>query len=455
MSIAYPELAAIRLGYGLSPLMPPPADAAAVLASVKVTAARPPEMTTAEAQAQQVATLQARHRAKEGEAQKQAFDLVKRDVYGRTAASYQARLAHAAGAPVGFGERLAQFWADHFTVRTTTLPQRWLSPAFIEEAIRPHIGGRFADMLKAAVTHPAMVLYLNQNQSVGPDSPAAKARRKGGMPGLNENLARELMELHTLGVGATYSQEDVRSLANLLTGLTYDAREDVRFVARRAEPGADTVLGKSYGGRKPRIEDIHAVLDDLAVHPATARHLATKLAMHFSSDEPDPGMVADLTNAYARSDGDLMAVYAVLVAHPALAAQFRQKVRQPFDFIAAALRALGLSADAAMAINQKQARRWLRDPLEVMGQPLDAVPGPDGWPEEAGAWIRPQLLAERIDWAMTAPSRLVDPLPDPRRFVQTALGSTASEGVVWAVPKAESVREGVGIVLASADFNRR
>lgn len=454
MSIAYPELAAIRLGYGLSPLVPPPADPAAVLGSVAVTAARPPEMTTAEAQAQQVATLQARHRAKDGEAEKQAFNMVKRDVYGRTAASYQARLAHAAGAPVGFGERLVQFWADHFTVRTTTLPQRWLSPAFIEEAIRPRIGGRFADMLKAAITHPAMVLYLNQNQSVGPASPMARARRKG-MPGLNENLARELLELHTLGVDASYSQEDVRALARLLTGLTYDAREDVRFMPRRAEPGADTVLGRTYGGRKARIEDIYAVLDDLAVHPATARHLAAKLAVHFSSDEPDADMVADLTDAYARSDGDLMAVYAVMVAHPALAAQFRQKVRQPFDFVAAAMRALGVTAEAAMAIEQKQARRWLRDPLEVMGQPLDAVPGPDGWPEEPGAWIRPQLLAERIDWAMTAPGRLVDPLPDPRAFVQTALGSTASEGVLWAVPRAESVREGVGIVLASADFNRR
>lgn len=454
MAIAYPELAAIRLGYGLSPLMPPPADAAAVLASVAVTAARPPEMTTAEAQAQQVETQQVRRNARDDEARRKAYGAVRRDVTSRAAISHQARLAHAAGAPVGFGERLVQFWADHFTVRTGGAAQRWLAPAFVEEAIRPNIGGRFADLLKAAITHPAMVLYLNQNQSVGPSSAAARARRKG-TPGLNENLARELLELHTLGVGADYSQDDVRGLASLLTGLTYDPREEVRFAPRRAEPGADVVLGKSYGGGRARIEDIHAALDDLSVHPATARHLATKLAVHFSSDEPDTGMVADLTDAHARSDGDLMAVYAVLAEHPALAAQFRQKVRQPFDFIAAALRALGMTADAAMAIGQRPARRWFRTPLEVMGQPLDGVPGPDGWPEEPAAWIRPQLLAERIDWSMTAPARLVKPLPDPRLFVRTALGSTASEGVLWAVPKAESVREGVGIVLASADFNRR
>ena len=454
MSIAYPELAAIRLGYGLSPLMPPPADAAAVLASVAATASRPPGMTTAEAQAQQLATSEARRAAKGDEAQAEAFKAMQRMIYARAASSYQARLAHAAGAPVGFGERLVQFWADHFTVRTSPLPQRWLAPAFVEEAIRPQIGARFGDMLRAATTHPAMVLFLNQNRSIGPASPYAKARQED-TPGLNENLARELIELHTLGVDADYTQEDVRALARLLTGLTYNPREEGRFAAKRAEPGADIVLGKSYGGRKARIEDIHAVLDDLAVHPSTARHIATKLAVHFSSDEPDPAMIADLTEAYQASDGDLMTVYRVLVAHPALPAQFRQKVRQPFDFMAAGLRALGLTTDATMGLELKKVRRWLRTPLQIMGQPLDAVPGPDGWPEAAAAWIRPQLLAERINWAMTVPERLTEPLPDPRVFVETTLGATASEGVLWAVPKAESVREGVGIVLASSDFNRR
>lgn len=454
MGIAYPELAAIRLGYGLSPLTPPPADAAAVLASVAATAARPPAVTTTEGLAQQAEALEARRRSGDDAASKEAWDAMRAAINDRAEALFQARLAHAAGAPVGFGERLVQFWADHFTVGSGGPPERLLAASFIEEAIRPHVGGRFADLLKAATTHPAMLLYLNQNRSVGPRS--VFARRRNGGQGLNENLARELLELHTLGVEADYTQQDVRGLAKLLTGLTYSAEGGTMFLPRRAEPGAETVLGKEYGGARPaRIEEIHAALEDLAVHPATAQHIARKLAVHFYSDEPDAAMVADLAAAWTRSGGDLMAVYAVLVAHPALAAQFRQKVRQPFDFVAASLRALGVSADAAVAIEPRRSRRWLRAPLNVMGQPLDRVPGPDGWPEEATAWIRPQLLAERIDWAMSAPQRLVEPLPDPRAFVGAALGSTASEGVLWAVPKAESVREGVGIVLASADFNRR
>jgi uncharacterized protein (DUF1800 family) len=187
-------------------------------------------------------------------------------------------------------------------------------------------------MLMAVATHPAMLLYLDQAQSVGPNS-ARGARRDRG---LNENYARELMELHTLGVGAVYSQDDVRQLAELLTGLAVDPVAGFVFDARRVEPGPERVLGRDYAG--DGIEAIRAVLADLAARPETARHLAHKLAVHFVADDPDPGLVTAMEAAFRDSGGDLVAVTAALLAHPAAWAEAAAKARQPFDFVVAALR---------------------------------------------------------------------------------------------------------------------
>ncbi len=471
MSIAFPELAAIRLGYGLSPVLPPPATPAEVLAEAEAVAAQPPVYTTAEAQQAQVEYNRldkARRKdrkdgaaadAGDGEAERtpaqKQFIAYRQELSGRRNAYLTTRVIQCATARAGFGDRLIQFWADHFTTRAGGAGLHPMSVAFVEEAIRPHIFGPFERLLAAAETHPAMVIFLDQNRSVGPTSRAARSARRRQL-GLNENLAREVLELHTLGVSSGYTQADVRGLAALLTGLGYAPEEEVRFFPRRAEPGADVVLGRSYGGSGPgSMDDILAVFGDLARHPDTATHIAGKLAVHFVSDEPEEALVADLAAAWRESGGDLPRVYAVLVEHPALARQFRQKVRQPFDFLAASLRALGLQADMAADLPPRRLRRALLDPIRAMGQPWFGASGPDGWPEAGEAWIRPQLLAERIDWAMNVPIRLVDPLPDPRGFLETALGGTAGEALVWAVPKAESIREGVGVVLASSDFNRR
>ncbi|MFN4204411.1 MAG: DUF1800 family protein [Tabrizicola sp.] len=358
----------------------------------------------------------------------------------------RAVFARALGSDDPFRERLVAFWANHFTVVPRNRIEAALPSALIDEAIRPHVTGRFADMLRAVTTHPAMLIYLNQDASFGPGSPKGKRQKKG----LNENLARELLELHTLGVGSAYSQRDVRQLAELLTGLAVRPGGYV-FDDRRAEPGAETVLGVTYSGTGEA--PVLQVLDDLAARPETAGHLASKLAVHFVADAPDPGLVADLAARFRATEGDLAAVAAALIEHPA--ALKGEKTRQPFDYMVAAMRALGLGADAISGLSPRAFRRLVLLPLQAMGQPFQRAPGPDGWPEAAADWITPQGLAARIDWAMQAPERLVRPLPDPRAFLTAALGARAGEKLAWAVGAAESGRDGVGLVLASPEFNRR
>ena len=358
----------------------------------------------------------------------------------------KAILARAVGSDDPYRERLVAFWADHFTVTARNRIERPLPSILVDEAIRPHVDGRFADMLVAVTTHPAMLIYLNQEASFGPGSPKGKRQKKG----LNENLARELLELHTLGVGAGYSQGDVGELAELLTGLSVEA-EGFAFDPKRAEPGLEKVLGARYDGKG--MAPILQVLQDLAARPETARHLAGKLAVHFVSDTPDPALVGDLTAVYQRSGGDLRQLSEALVAHPLTATGV--KARQPFDFLGASLRALGVGPEVILGLEQRAFRRLILQPLEAMGQPFQRAPGPDGWPEAEADWITPQGLAARVTWAMQVPERLVRPLPDPRAFLTVALGARAGEQLVWAVNAAESARDGVGLVLASPEFNRR
>lgn len=361
-------------------------------------------------------------------------------------------LARAVQTEDGYAERLVRFWADHFTVRTGNPEARLLISAFADDAIRPHVAGRFSDMLRAAVLHPGMLGSLDQTSSVGPESQMGKRRNLG----LNENLGRELLELHTLGVDGGYTQTDVRQTALLLTGLGVNGELGTVFEPRRAEPGAETVLGRSYGGSgKARIEDIHQLLDDLAAHPTTARHLCSKLAVHFVSDTPDPGLVADLLAVWSRTDGDLLAVSIALAEHPAANRPVLEKARQPFDFIVCALRALGIKGEKVAAWNNRTLRRAALAPMASMGQRWQTPNGPDGWEEALDYWITPQALATRINWSMHMPSHLRPDLPDARKFVDDALAGLADDGLRRTVLRAERNAEGVGLVLASPQFNRR
>lgn len=455
MSFGFPELAAIRLGFGLSPLMPPPADAEAVLSGPALAGPGPEAVTTAwasEIAMHYRAGLKARREGRPEAPESLAAD---QQVRALPVEDLRRRVVRALDDPIGFGERLVQFWCDHFTARAVNKVNTGLGMAFQDEAIRPHLNGRFEDMLFAAETHPMMLIYLDQISSRGPNSAFVK-RRPDRNFGLNENLAREAMELHTLGVGAQYSQQDVRELAELLTGLGFTYDQGFSFKPALAEPGAETVLGTSYGGgRQGGLDDIRAALRDLARRPETALYVSRKLAVHFVADEPPQDLVDAMASVWRDSGGDLPQVYRVLVTHPALAETLRAKVRQPFDLVVAGLRALGVTGGQIAALEPQMFRRTVWNHLGTMGQPWNQPKGPDGWPEEAEAWIAPQTMAARINWALRMPRLLLGDLPDPRQMLATTFGGTQSAQLAWAVPKAESAAEGVVLILASSDFNRR
>jgi uncharacterized protein (DUF1800 family) len=364
-------------------------------------------------------------------------------------------LARAIDSPDGFRERLVWFWQDHFTTTPRRVEETLISASRTDHAIRPHVAGRFADMLRAAILHPSMLLYLDQVYSIGPESEVAEKRPVG----LNENLARELMELHTLGVSGGYAQADVRQLAELLTGLVLVGRGRTGFQQNRAEPGAEQVLGRSYDGEG--IDPILAVLDDLARHPDTARHLSRKLATHFLSDTPDEAVIDRMAAAYLANDTALLPVYAEMLGDPAALSTTFGKVRPPMEIIAAGMRAIGLRGSDVMALERRLLRRHVRVPLIAMGQGWEDAKGPDGWPEDADTWMTAQRVAARISWAMQAPTALwaarggKQRLPDPRQVLDRALGPISGPVLQQAVTRAETARDGVGIVIASPEFNRR
>ncbi|SER73894.1 Uncharacterized conserved protein, DUF1800 family [Tranquillimonas rosea] len=449
------DIAAIRMGYGLGGA-PMPEDPDAIVAGLLTDDdQRKAYPMTGLAQASVLAAqLQAARRdlRKGVDGAKDEAKTLRRAVIAARDGAARQRLARILDTDTPFRERLTGFWVDHFTA-VGQGPGRWaLVPAFVDEAVRPNIAGRFADLLKAAVLHPLMLEYLDQSRSAGPNSRVGRTQRRG----MNENLAREVLELHTLGSTGTYSQADVRQFAELLTGMTYTPRKGVRFQPALAEPGPESVLGATYGGPGgPAQADITEFLEDLAVHPDTARHVARKLAVHFQADTPDPDLVASLERAYRDSGGALTEVYRALLSHPAMWTEPGGKAKQPFDFVASSFLALGMQGSEVAGWKRRDWRQYVEQPMVKMGQDFFSPPGPDGWPEAADAWITPQGLSQRIVWSMRTPAALRDTLPDPRAFVQTALGSTASRRLAWAVGAAETRPQGVGLVLSAPEFNRR
>ncbi len=446
-------LAAIRFGTGLSPGAARGDDAGSLLAAL----AEPDRAAETypvrpfaywRGYARELSTARTARRMNEPGAEA-AFD----DLASARAlvvhADMTAFLARTAYGPSGFRERLTLFWANHFTTagrgayRTPTV-------AHIDEAIRPNLTGSFSDLLRAAALHPAMLYYLDQSRSAGPNSEVGLKGRRG----LNENLARELLELHTLGAAGGYSQTDVEGLALLLTGATFTTDDGFKFRRSMAEPGEIAVLGRTYGREQPRLADIETALDDIAAHPDTARHVATRLARHFVADDPDPDLVAHLEARYLATGGALTPVYEALLEHPSAWAPDLRKVRPPYDFVVASIRALGVSAETLTGMSAKDAAAQLGRPMGRMGQPFLQAPDPAGWPDSGTEWITPQGLAARIAWSMTAPRRLAGE-QDPRLLLDAALSDAADDDLRRAAAGAETRWEGVGIILASPAFNRR
>ena len=455
-----PETAAIRFGTGLSPSIAPPGSVAEMMATLRgqdIMASRfaVPVFEDILLRLTEVGRLQKIKRRQKGtEAAKAADKAIRKLKQGarRDQAEWLTRVvSRAVFTPDGFRERLTRFWADHFTVEGKQGIMRGVASTYVEEAIRPNLTGSFATLITEAVTHPMMLLYLDQESSAGPGSPFAK--RKGR--GINENLARELLELHSLGVNGGYTQTDVRELAELLTGMSFTRQDGFVFRPEMAEPGAETVLGASYGGPTPDMGDIRAFLADLAVKPETADHIAWKLAVHFVSDAPPEDLITALKEVFLASAGDLAAVYETLLSHPSSWRPSDEKVKQPIGFVTSALRALQVDEYRLDELTPKTAGLYLSLPMRVMGQSWENPTGPDGWPEEAAAWITPQGVAGRIQWAMAVPRVLRPKLPDPRQLLTDALGARATDALRFAAQGAETKWEGVGLVLASPAFQRR
>ncbi|MCZ4354333.1 DUF1800 domain-containing protein [Roseovarius aestuarii] len=457
----HPERAEIRFGCGLSPRVPPPTSVDDMMARLTgpdlMASALPiPDFDAYRPRMSKVHAIKKVQKAgktkKERKAALKTYRKLRRATRDDAAGWLGQMMLRRAMTEDGLRERLVSFWADHFTARGNgrIWPQGQLP--YIEQAIRPNISGRFSDLLRAAALHPLMVKYLDQSKSIGPHSVTGKKRGKGA--GLNENLAREMLELHTLGVDGPYSQDDVQALARLLTGVTFKLKHGFVYSQKQAEPGPHVLLGHSLGGKKPTLAHIHNTLDMLATHPATARHIARKLAMHFVSDQPDPTMVAAMTTRFTDTGGDLAAVIRTMLEHPAAWQDGPGNVKRPVDFVGSALRALDVVPKHVPTGNAKDMQALFIAPLTLMGQPLEAPPGPDGWPEADADWITPQRLAARLQWAMAAPFQLRKTLPRPEKFAQTALGSTLTEPVRFAAAAAETRAEGIGLILASPAFQR-
>ncbi len=358
----------------------------------------------------------------------------------------RARGAAALAAGTGFAERLVWFWSNHFCVSVAkNRLVRTLAGAFEREAIRPHVFGRFADMLAAAETHPAMLIYLDNRMSIGPGSRAGIRTGRG----LNENLAREILELHTLGVGGGYAQSDVAALAAVLTGWTVAGPKGGKgepgsaiFDSARHEPGAKAVLGRTYPDDGPG--QLGAVLRDLATHPSTALFVATKLARHFVADVPPPSLVDALARRFDETGGDLAAVSLALLDAPEARAPDRGKVRSPQEFLFASLRLLGDGAGDPGEIAGS---------LRALGQPMWEPPGPNGFPDLAGHWLSPEGIEARMETALALAGRTDG--PEPADLLSEAFGGGASEATAKAVRRAESRGQAIALLLMSPEFQRR
>jgi uncharacterized protein (DUF1800 family) len=456
-----PSLAEIRFGYGLSPDLPAPGsvdDMLARLAGPDLAAEQIPlpGFATILKRMAMLESLRAKRRKSPGkertEAITAALDKTRKEMRINQRVWLARHLARRAWTQDAFRERLVAFWADHFTARGKASPGRWAMTPHIETAIRGHVTGRFTDLLKSAIKAPLMLEYLDQQNSRGPGSRAAQRTPRND--GLNENLARELLELHSLGIDGPYGQEDVRQLAELLTGLSMSPTKGTLFRPNFAEPGAETVLGKRYGGGDPSMADIDAVLDDLARHPATALHIARKLAVHFVSADPDPALVTALATRFSDTGGDLMALYDVLLNHPGSWNPAPGNIRPPLDWVSAVVRALAVPADQLTPSASRRFFSRLPGELIRMGQPFERPPGPDGWPEDDDHWLSPQGLAARLQWAFAAPHRLRRDLPDPPPFAEAVLGPRLTDRIRFVASAAESRSDGIALILASPEFQR-
>jgi len=382
-----------------------------------------------------------------------------REFVPRYEQALEARVLTAVQTERPFYERLVHFWSNHFTVSAIKPAVVAVPPSFEREVVRPRVTGRFEDLLLASTRHPGMLVYLDNYLSIGPNSRrAGRAVRRSGMlrppRGLNENLAREILELHTLGVGGGYTQDDVISFARVLTGWGVERAGFVRrklfrtdgfsFDARAHEPGAHSVLGMRYA--QMGVEQGEAVLHDLARHPSTARFVATKLVRHFVADDPPAPAIERVAQAFRSSEGNLATVARALVESPEAWQAPVAKLKTPEEYVISAARALRVDVLSAGALHRS---------LAQMGQRPYWAPSPAGFPDVASEWLGSDALWKRVQWAVAAAQRTAQLHPDPAALAQQVLGPLLGEATLAGVRAAQEPGAGLALLLASPEFQRR
>jgi uncharacterized protein (DUF1800 family) len=368
-------------------------------------------------------------------------------------ADARSRLLTAEQSTRPFNERLVWFWSNHFTVSLQSGKISGLAGAFEREAIRPHVADPFLAMLRASTLHPAMLRYLDNQNSIGPESTAGQ-RQRSNLAGLNENLAREVLELHTLGADSArahppaYTQADVTAFAQVLTGWTSvesdGDKAGVQFIAARHQPGPKQLLGKTY----PEGPDaLDMVLRDLARHPATARHLSLKLARYFVADDPPPALVDKLSQAFANSGGALPAFYRALIESPESWDHSQRKLKTPEEHAVTCARLLKLDA------------QWLTNPrgdgfISQLGQNLQGADSPAGWSDQQADWLGPEAMWKRVEWTNRLVARYGLGL-DARALAQASLGPMLSDTTATEVAHASDGRQALVLLLLSPELQRR
>lgn len=372
-------------------------------------------------------------------------------------AQAEARARTAIRSSASFHERLVQFWTNHFAVSVDKPICLGLAGTLENEAVRPNVTRRFIDLLRAVEKHPAMIAYLDNQYSVGPNSPLARtaARRRAAADrkvDINENLAREILELHTLGVNGGYTQADVTTFARVITGWSIGGGQGPlaggvpgRFYFRENvhEPGAQKLLGKTY--RQDGIAQGEAVLADLAAHPSAARFLATKLVRHFVADDPPADCVDRVAEAYRQNEGDLPSVYRAIIECDAAWTSAGSKFKTPQDFAYSVYRGLDV---------EPKEQRALLAPFELLGQRPYSPGSPAGWPDTSRDWDGADALMKRIEWTVALADRVAS-THAPQSAAQDMLGPLATEHMLDSLSKAASSAQGLSILLLSPQFLRR
>lgn len=352
-------------------------------------------------------------------------------------------LSHAMQTQDSFQARLIDFFSNHFSVSANNLKMQALAPTLEREAIAANLTGSFYQLLIAVEMHPAMIIYLNNEQSAGPDSKFAQRKKQRG---INENLAREILELHTMGVNGGYTQNDVKELAMSITGWSVgnpQRGEKAVFKFRKAlhQPGDRFLVGKKYTQQNEN--QGKQILYDLSIHPSTARFVCFKIARHFIADQPNDDLVKTMTRTWIRSKGLIPEVLKTMIDHPLSWQKEQKKFKTPREFIISAVRACG---------------RWDRSKigpyaaLNLLGQAPFGAGSPAGYGDVSSSWDGGEALVSRIEWADHFSAGFKT---DPAMIARNALGSQLSRETQTMIQRAESRQQGLAIFLMSPEFQRR